>query len=199
MKKPYLIVAVLMLLTIAIMIIGFREPAAQAPATPNTYLLLVSDDTGAFLMQLKRGMDDAAARLRVKWTAQVLAPGDMPVVSGQNGAVVYLDAAEDWLDSLSLPVVVAGRSLPNRVCVFSQAPAETLPVSDADAPLSQLVSALEKGLINAFYAQDPYAIGYLALKTLHEGGGSQAVPLTRISIDNLYLKENIKRVFPLLQ
>ncbi|MCL2866718.1 MAG: hypothetical protein FWF47_03040 [Clostridia bacterium] len=198
MKRPYLIAGALLVLTAVVMLFGFRTPVEPAPAPQDAYLLIVSDDTGAFLLQLKRGMDDAAARLNARWSLKVLAAGEIPDCSDKNGAVIYLDHPEAVLASIGCPAVVIGQTVSSVPCIVSAAPEGDSPVSDTDVPLAELVAMLEAGTIDAFYAADPYAMGYLAVAALKEGGGRE-VPLKLITRDNLYGKENVKLVFPLLE
>lgn|GEM_PF-2450615 len=198
MKKPYLIAAALLILTAIIMAIGFREPDEDAPDPAGAYILIVSDDTGAFLMQLRRGAEDAAARLQSRLSLLV-AEGDIPDCADKSGAVLYVNDPEALLPLLGCPAVLIGSRLSDTWSVVSETPAEDLPVSDVTAPLAQLTEWLEGGRIDAFYAQDPYAMGYLAVLILAEGGGSRIAPLKRVTRETLYLKENVKLVFPLIE
>lgn len=196
MKRPYIISGLLLIMTAIIMVVGFSSPAAPQEQAKDVYRLLVADDTGAFLLQLKRGMNDAAARHKVKWVLEVVAKGAMPTDAYPNHTLVYLDEIPEGLT----PLVVIGQEAEGVNCVYSAR------LENADYPLAEaydmgapLIARLEKGEIAGFMAQDPYAMGYLALENAVTNRGRVAVPLTLITKDNMYLKENIRLVFPLLQ
>ncbi len=170
MKKPYVTALILILLAVLVMVFGFRFNPEPKEGAPKLYAFVVADDTGTFFMQLKRGVDDAAADYKVKCTVEV---GQQPPKNGYAGAVVYGDY------SIDLP------------CVVIQ--------SQGEGDLEGNLKALESGEIDGFWVQDPYAMGYRAMAALITGSPVTDTPLTYITKENAYLKENIKLVFPLLQ
>jgi hypothetical protein len=186
MKKPYLFAAVLIVAAVVVMVLGFNLNPAPIAAMQRNYALYVTDDTGVFFMQLKRGVDDAAADLNVKCALEVISPGEKPPENEVLGAVIY----GEGLTGFEKPQVVVG------VNVVSESKSGLIAT---ETDLDECIHAVETGEIDGFFAQDPYAMGYRALQMLVNGTRAEAVPLTYITLENLYVKENIKLVFPLLQ
>lgn len=192
MKKIYLLALTLIVAAVLVMAVGFGMNQSPPAAAQKHVVFYVTDDTGVFFMQLKRGVEDAALIMGVSCTLEVVAPDDEPPENGYEGAVVY---AKNALNT-TLPQVFIDKNLPGIRCVTA---GEGNGIVAAGEDLEKCVALLEAGEIEGFFAKDPYAMGYRALETLVTGGAGTVVPLTYITLDNLYAKETIKLVFPLLQ
>ncbi len=66
MKKPYLIAILCVAVSVALMIWGFRSPQPAAMGVSPRYALVLTEDKGTYVMQLKQGAQTAAAELGVE-------------------------------------------------------------------------------------------------------------------------------------
>ena len=295
MRKPLLISLVCILGALALLLWGFNQAPAELDAAPSRYVLLIESDTGSFLMQLRKGMQEAAAAHGAYLAVQIVSPDAAAQAAeladaGFTAAILLLDDPAPMLEALKpkgIPALIVGQIVRGQVCIISDdegaglqllqralslaLPEQVLLLTDAADPRAmgrvagaielarhnsvltlpwvgelpiqpfrvmvgasahitrQLAEAkaagalsadclilgvdtgdsrvqyLERGLVSAFTADNPYAMGYLAaekarLLTMDQLSPSlfaSSAPL--IDIQNMYLHENVKLVFPLLQ
>jgi len=192
MKKIYLLALLLITAAVLVMAVGFSMNQSAPSLKQKHVAFYVTDDTGVFFMQLKRGVEDAALDMGAKCTLEVVAPNETPPENGYEGAVVFSQDAFE----MKIPQVFIGKAIPGLRCVTA---GEASGPIAAGEDLDKYIALLENGDIEGFFAMDPYAMGYRALEALVTGDAGTVVPLTYITLDNLYAKETIKLVFPLLQ
>ena len=127
MRRPFVISLVCLAAACALLLWAFN-PVPPAPAPAQTrYALLIQSDTGAFLMQLRKGMQEAAAAQGAQLTVQTLgaSPAEQAALLAEEApSAVLLLLAEPApmlaaLAEAGLPAVVVGQSLPGQVCVAS--------------------------------------------------------------------------------
>jgi len=126
MKKPGVISLMCVLAAIAMFIWGFNLQPPEPVVTENRYVLLIDNDTGAFLMQLRKGLQEAAssqgARVSVQnLSANVSVQAAEFSASGVTAVILLLVHPEPMLLALSeagVPVVVVGQALNGQVCVM---------------------------------------------------------------------------------
>ena len=62
-KKPFVLMAVCIAATVVLLAWGFAPGKPSADAAGPSLALIIESDTGAFLMQLRKGMSEAADAL----------------------------------------------------------------------------------------------------------------------------------------
>ncbi|MDD3411246.1 MAG: hypothetical protein PHY12_10605, partial [Eubacteriales bacterium] len=121
MKKPILVCCLCLLITAAIMLLGFsvKEPERQTSAAH--VLMLTQTDTGSYLLQLRNGVEDAAGELGARLTVATFS-GDAPsqlTALKENGisAVLFyptddtaLPSVKAACEALSLSLTLLGRA-----------------------------------------------------------------------------------------
>lgn len=123
MKRPLLISIACVAAALALLFWGF----GQTPTTPeqarSRYVLLIENDTGTFLLQLRKGLEKAAAELHV--TFSVMPVSELPRAGAVNACLLLLNEPEATLDTLAgmkIPAVVIGREVEGVPCVLSDHP-----------------------------------------------------------------------------
>lgn len=95
MKKSLIVSAVLVLAAFFLLMFGFNAPEETVPETARTLLLVVEKDTGSFLMQLRQGVQTAAAEMGWELiTEMVSAAGTVSLPSHgktPNGALLFIE------------------------------------------------------------------------------------------------------------
>lgn len=126
MKRVMWLAGLCCLLALGLMLWGFAVREAPAKPASGHCLLLVEQDTGSDLLQLRRGLEAAlrqeGLRLRVERLQDT--PFDAPPPWLAEARVVYLlaeQAAEPaaLLKALGKPLVLLGQGLPGEACVVS--------------------------------------------------------------------------------
>lgn len=125
MKKPLLISLVCLVASGALLIWGFQAPAAPALPKEVQVALLVESDTGSFLMQLRKGMQEAAAGQGMRLTVEKLLPdpeSQARALAGRgiSAALLLLEEPQPMLAALGeagLPALVIGQIVPGQLCV----------------------------------------------------------------------------------
>ena len=118
MKKPMIISVVCAALAILLLYLSFRPAEAPAPAATEVFGLVIQSDTGTFVMQLQKGMQQAADELGVR--LNVCGPQETEQLADAAGVALWLDdpsATAQKLKSMGLPVVMVGSGLRNFVSV----------------------------------------------------------------------------------
>ncbi len=128
MRKPILIAIVCVAASLCLLFFGFTFSAPKTETPSPSYALLIQDDTGTFLMQLRKGMQEAAAaqgaRLAVETlstdlTAQAQALADQ----GITGALLWMDDPRPMVtacEEAQLPCIVIGQEIRGQICVLSE-------------------------------------------------------------------------------
>jgi len=125
MKKPGVISLVCVLAAIAMFIWGFNLQPPEPVVSESRYALLIDNDTGAFLMQLRKGLQEAASiqgsRVSVQnLSANISAQAAELSASGVTAVILLLVHPEPMLLALAesgMPVVVVGQTINGQVCV----------------------------------------------------------------------------------
>lgn len=119
MKKPILISIACAAMSVLLLFLGFRTTESPAAGVTDEFALVIQSDTGAFVMQLQKGMQQAAdeldARLTVYGSHQ-----DAAQLADAAGVVLWLDEPSKMaqkLKSINVPVVVVGSGLRNFVSI----------------------------------------------------------------------------------
>ena len=102
MRRPLIIMLCCFLAGALIFTLGTVEPSGTSAKQPaQTYLLLLDNDTGAFLMQLRKGMEEAAQALGARLDVMVMLPGDaLPELKGYTNLLLYMQEPEALVDRL---------------------------------------------------------------------------------------------------
>lgn len=118
MKRTLITSLIMIFAALIIMIVGFNVPEGSDTPSLRPVLLLVEDDTGAFLLQLRLGAQQAVSELGCDLTVEVVSPGDQLETEWLerqfSGAVVYIEeetlrqSVLNQLDAAALPAVVIG-------------------------------------------------------------------------------------------
>ncbi len=127
MKKPVLVSLLCVLAVLALLVWGFRAQKVVSRPVEKQYVLLVESDTGSFLMQLRKGIQEAAALHNARVTVQNahLPPLEMArqlADGGVSAAMLLLSQPEPMAEALSqagIPAVVVTEALPQYLCVAS--------------------------------------------------------------------------------
>ncbi|MDD3337088.1 MAG: hypothetical protein PHI98_16520 [Eubacteriales bacterium] len=122
MKKPIMISAFCIALAAALLFWGFRWSGSIPPQEEKTYGLTIQSDTGSYVMQLRKGMQQAADELGVR--LEVYTQSEARQADGLAGAVLWLEqpsAEAERLKSLGIPVSIVGQTLPGFACVLGDA------------------------------------------------------------------------------
>lgn len=109
-KRPWLIAGCSLLAAAFIMFMGFVNIPQEAPPSLTVYGLWIERDTGTFAMQLRKGMEAAAAQADITLSVSTYAEGLSP--SGLQGVALWLDdplPAAEKLRSQGVPVVIIDR------------------------------------------------------------------------------------------
>lgn len=118
MKKPIIISALCVALAFALFLWGFGQGESAAPVRAERYVLLIENDTGSFVMQLIKGMRQAARELGATVTV-CASVGEAERLNGLSGMVIWLSDPAQALDGWDgPPAVVVGRSCAGAVCVL---------------------------------------------------------------------------------
>ena len=290
MKRPIIISVVCVAAAVLLLLWGFGQTAPEAGGEAERYALVIRDDTGTFLMQLRKGMQAAADEAGV--SLSVIGPGDLSTSSKYIALMVLAGVDSPRLSEF--PTLYIGQTMKDAWCVLhgdsgtgvrlmeralalappgqtvllvdggnARAAARsgaaeafagthgvqvmdydtdgfTLPPNCAAAVAASpratqalaamkrsgtfdgavlgvdtgdsRVADLEDGAVTVMALDNPYAMGYLALRKAREGVALTAEQLSAgyspdpIVVDalladqqNMYLPENVKQVFPLLQ
>lgn len=125
MKKPLLLCALCVALSAALLIWGLGSPPAQQPERQAHYVLIIENDTGTFLLQLRKGLEAAAGEQNARLSLEG-AQAD-PAVQAQGLAAQGVDAVllllEDptplcaALKDCHIPRIVIGQRLQGEICV----------------------------------------------------------------------------------
>ena len=118
MKKPILISAACVALSMLLLFLSFQSAPKREAATADVYGLVIQSDTGTFVMQLQKGMQQAANELGVRLS--VCGPQELEQLAGAAGAALWLEEpgeAAEKLDDMGVPVAVVGKSLSNHLSV----------------------------------------------------------------------------------
>lgn len=127
MKKPVLISLVCLLGAMALLVWGFGEQQPDPAPAQSHYVLLIENDTGTFLMQLRKGMQEAAAMQGARLTVQA-AFGDPRAQAAElaksdtTAALLLLSDPTPMLAALSevgIPALLVGATLRAQVCVIT--------------------------------------------------------------------------------
>lgn len=125
MKKPLFIGLICLFASAALLIWGFQSPGAPASAPQRQVTLLIENDTGSFLMQLRKGMQEAAPAWDVRITVEkaLADPAAQALELSQRGVDAALLLLQDpgpmlaALEAVKLPVLLIGQSVRGQVCV----------------------------------------------------------------------------------
>lgn len=120
MKRTLMVSGALVLAALLVMIIGFNvRDTGEEPARMQV-LLMVEDDTGAFMLQLRLGAQKALGEMGCELSSEVVGLEDLGSAGDEwpgrefSGALVYIEdtllrqTALEMLDNRGIPVVVIG-------------------------------------------------------------------------------------------
>lgn len=128
MKQPLIICLVCIMLAAGLFIWGFGASPATSPAVPERqYALLIESDTGTFLMQLRKGAQEAAAEQGARvflenLEADVAAQARSLSARGITAALLLLSDPLPVCHALAeegVPYVVVGEELRGQICVMA--------------------------------------------------------------------------------
>lgn len=128
MKRAVTLALCCALVAIVVLWWGFLGAGETAPVqTAPRVLLLVESDTGAFLMQLRRGLQEAVQRRGGTLTSERLAGLDLSVLppSADRVDAIYLFAPQgaagyaDALPKQGCPIILLDDEVRGEVCVLS--------------------------------------------------------------------------------
>lgn len=131
MKKPLFISLICLVASAALLIWGFQSPGAPASAPQRQVTLLIENDTGSFLMQLRKGMQEAAPAWDVRITVEkALADPTAQALElaerGVDAALLLLQDPQPMLVALEtakIPALLIGQTVRGQVCVTGDDPA----------------------------------------------------------------------------
>lgn len=109
-KHSWLLIAFCLTATVLLLIWGFGQGGSSPEQDAPLYALVIETDTGSFLMQLRKGIGDAAAMAGASLT---VVSRDDPLPDRTQAVLLWLDSPQAWVDShpTSLPVyVIDGRA-----------------------------------------------------------------------------------------
>ena len=127
MKRPLTVSLLCLLGALALLFWGFNPSGSSQPPPERRYVLLIESDTGTFLMQLRKGMQEAVALQGARLTVEIVA-GDPAVQAREVAAVsptavlLLLTRPALMLEALAevdIPAVVIGQTIRGQVCVIS--------------------------------------------------------------------------------
>ena len=127
MKRVLMLSGICILLAVGLMLWGFAEPAPIRRALAPHALLLVDDDTGSFLMQLRKGLQEAVGELEGRLSLETVASLPQGQLDTAPYTAVYLWMADPLpyaqaLREQAVPVIVLGQALRGEYClVFDEA------------------------------------------------------------------------------
>lgn len=139
MKKPIIISVVCAVLVLVVMLYGFRDGDGPAQGTAEKYALLIESDTGSFVMQLRKGMQQAAQEAGAQLAVYTAAEAEAE--DGLSGVIIWLNDPSEALSRFAgIPTVVVGQTRDGAACVLSddesagrQLMSRALSVSDAES------------------------------------------------------------------
>lgn len=116
MKKQLLVSILCAAVAVALLIWGFGPGTPPPSSGGERYVLLIEDDTGTFLMQLQKGMREAANEAGAELVVENVGeyrPAEADTV------FLLLSSPAEWLSSYtgSAAVTVIGACVPGRRCV----------------------------------------------------------------------------------
>ena len=118
MKKPIIISILCVALTVVVLLWGFQQRETNAPVNREHYALLIESDTGSFVMQLRRGMQQAANEAGAELS--IYTPDHFSQAQALSGVVIWLKDSAAGLRLLGdTPAVVVNQNLADAVCVQS--------------------------------------------------------------------------------
>lgn len=128
MKKPVMISGACILVTALLLFWGFGQTEPNAETPKASYALVVEDDTGTFVMQLRKGMQAAADGASVS----ILNAADTEPRGGYQAIFLLADALPSAFKGL--PILYINRIVSGNYCVRTD---------DEGAALALLERALE--------------------------------------------------------
>lgn len=109
-KHSWLLIAFCLTATVLLLVWGFGQGGASKQQEASLYALVIENDTGPFLMQLRKGISDAAAMAGASLT---VVSRDDPLPAQAQAVLLWLDSPQAWVDAhpTQLPVyVIDGRA-----------------------------------------------------------------------------------------
>ena len=109
-KHSWLLIAFCLTATVLLLVWGFGQGGASKQQEASLYALVIENDTGPFLMQLRKGISDAAAMAGASLT---VVGRDDPLPAQAQAVLLWLDSPQAWVDAhpTQLPVyVIDGRA-----------------------------------------------------------------------------------------
>ena len=128
MKRPFVISFLCLLGAFALLVWGFAPQPMQQATDEKRYVLLMESDTGTFVMQLRKGMQEAAALQGAQLAVQIVQPEQMEVQAAAlaedapAAVLLLLTDPQPMMDRLAdakIPAIVVGQLLPGYACVAS--------------------------------------------------------------------------------
>ena len=127
MRKPFVLSLLCVLGALALFFWGFNPQSPPPPSVEGRYILLIDNDTGTFLMQLRKGMQEAAAMQGARLTVSIAAadPAAQAAELSAAAPTAVLLLLSDPLPMLTaleagdVPALVIHQALRGYVCVVS--------------------------------------------------------------------------------
>lgn len=127
MKKPVILSILCVAASLFLLLWGFNEPSNPETPPQKKYILLIEDDTGTFLMQLRKGLQEGAAQQDARLTVEtagkdVRAQAADLATQGYSAALLLLSNPAPMLEACveaGVPTLVVEQSIRGQVCVLS--------------------------------------------------------------------------------
>lgn len=132
MKRQLILSAFCLIAAVLLLVWGFNQDGQTAPQVKESYALIIDDDTGSFLMQLRKGMQAAAEEFNAQFT--VISNQSATSLDGYAAVMLYLQDPAAWITQnqalVSVPIIVIGKKLSGYSCVFTEDAATTFELLD---------------------------------------------------------------------
>ena len=127
MRKPFVLSLLCVLGALSLFFWGFNPQSPPSPAAESRYILLIDNDTGTFLMQLRKGMQEAAAMQGAQLSVSIVAEDPAAQAaelsaSAPTAVLLLLSDPSPMLAALEaegIPALVINQTLRGYVCVVS--------------------------------------------------------------------------------
>lgn len=127
MKKPVILSILCVAASLFLLLWGFNEPSNTETPPQKKYVLLIEDDTGTFLMQLRKGLQEGAAQQDARLAVETAGPDPRAqandlAAQGYSAALLLLSDPAPMLAACAesgVPTLVVGQSIRGQVCVLS--------------------------------------------------------------------------------
>ncbi len=189
MKRQLLLSVVCVAAALLVLLWGFGQGAPAVPPPPEAYWLVIEDDTGTFLMQLRKGMrqavDEQDARL------EVAGEEGLDGAETVTAALLLMEEPERWLkrhgEEAGFPLLVIGREIAGYPCV-------TTDDEKAAVRLAERAKSMAAGGRTALILDDEDDRAALRSQAARTWAGEHEVAVLSYGEDGLRLPEGCRAV-----